>query len=751
MSLPDNRLLDIIELKQAIANSDLTLASGATAPPDECRCPDFDELDEWISLDTVKWVNDGFNMDQVPILGANIFIDYIINVLAVGATLDFSLANINTYGTSKDDKFGFAVSISGDRAIVGADGEDEAGYLQSGKAYIYNTTSGALLHTLDNPNDYSTPTGDNFGAAVSISGNYAIVGAYGEDNVTEISVGKAYIFNVTTGALVHTLDNPNPVGSANTDNYAMSVSISDTYALVSAYRENDEDGGSRSGKVYVYNISTGALVQTLDNPNPYGSSSDDYFGRSVSICGNNIIVGAYGEDDGGALAGKAYIFNASTGALTHTLDNPNPAAVDEFGSSVSIATDFCVVGSMLSGTNNSGNAYIFNNSTGALTYTLENPNAYGTVNDDQFGSCVSISDEFIIIGAIGEDDAAGTTSGKAYVFITSSGELLYTLDNPNTYGTSTDDYFANSLSISGSHAVVGAFGEDDASGTQSGKAYIYNMLVAPIVIQWLLNVTTASNSGNSYNYNAEPIGSCRSMDFGDDGKKLYMIEYNNTNKIYQFSLTTAYDITTISYDNTAVALQPLMSMTNSNIFDFDFSADGTTFIVAYHDYNIQKSGMAQFNLSVPWDISSISYHVKKTLTLEPKGVAFTGDGMSVVVADTGTGGNDHYVRRYNLGQAYNISTTTLINETTPVYTGSYCPVYQLSTLKFNTNGDKLYFINPSDYKIYEVTLTEGKYITSGSHLHSANGTFYGYSAAFNPDGTKMLMLDGGTKAIYEFT
>lgn len=51
-----------------------------------------------------------------------------------------------------------------------------------------------LLHTLDNPNAYGTPASDNFGYSVAISGNYAIVGAYGEDDVGGLNSGKAYIF-----------------------------------------------------------------------------------------------------------------------------------------------------------------------------------------------------------------------------------------------------------------------------------------------------------------------------------------------------------------------------------------------------------------------------------------------------------------------------------------------------------------------------------------------------------------------------
>ena len=228
------------------------------------------------------------------------------------ATLAYTLDNPNAYGTVVSDNFGRdAVGISGNYAIVGAVTEDDAGGATSGKAYIFNVTTGSLIHTLDNPNAYDTSAGDYFGEAVGISGNYAIVGAYGEDDAGGTTSGKAYIFDVTTGTLLHTLDNPNAYDTSNSDNFGEAVAISGNYAIVGAYQEDDA-GGANSGKAYIFNVTTGALVKTLDNPNAYGTSDSDFFARtSVAIDGNYAIVGAYLEDDaGGTASGKAYIFQA---------------------------------------------------------------------------------------------------------------------------------------------------------------------------------------------------------------------------------------------------------------------------------------------------------------------------------------------------------------------------------------------------------------------------------------------------------
>ena len=223
-------------------------------------------------------------------------------------TLLFTLNNPNAYDTSVSDYFGYAVALSGNYALVGAYGEDDAGGTSSGKAYIFDVTTGNLLHTLNNPNAYNTSAGDSFGYAVALSGNYALVGSYGEDDAGGTDSGKAYIFDVTTGNLLHTLNNPNAYDTSANDYFGYAVAISGNYALVGAFGEDDA-GGTDSGKAYLFDVTTGNLIHTLNNPNPYSTSAGDSFGYAVALSGNYALVGAHGEDDaGGTDSGKAYIY-----------------------------------------------------------------------------------------------------------------------------------------------------------------------------------------------------------------------------------------------------------------------------------------------------------------------------------------------------------------------------------------------------------------------------------------------------------
>ena len=417
--------------------------------------------------------SDGINIDTSVSSFTLSFVDW------TTATLLYTLNNPNPYGTSYFDIFGISVSVSGDYGIVGASFEDDPSSIQSGKAYIFNVTTGALVHTLDNPNPSSNTQDDGykFGNSVAISGNYAIIGAPYEDindGSLRLESGRAYIFNVTTGALVYTLDNPNFSGTRANDRFGYSVAITSNYCIVGAVGESPVDGGA----AYIFDVTTGALLYTLENPNAYGTTAGDYFGNSVAISGNYAIVGARDEDDAsGTGSGKAYIFNTTTGALVHTLDNPNPDNTglnDSFGGAVAMDGNYAIIGAHGEDVDGggSGNAYIFDVATGALLFTLDNPNAASTTLNDRFGEAVGISGDFAIVGANAED-AVGAGSGTVYIFDVTTGALLSTFNNPNAYSTGAGDSFGYSVSISGGYALASAAYEADAGGGYSGKAYIF--------------------------------------------------------------------------------------------------------------------------------------------------------------------------------------------------------------------------------------------------------------------------------------
>jgi hypothetical protein len=364
-----------------------------------------------------------------------------------------------------NDAFGISVAVSGNNVVVGASGD-----ASTGTAYLFNASTGGLLRTLANP----TPTAnDYFGNAVAVSDNNVVVAAY-MDDIDANDVGTAYIFSASTGGLLHTLANPAPAAG---DNFGNFVAVSgSTVAVGAAF---DTAGANGSGSAYLFGATSGDILHTLNNPTP---SINDLFGYATAISGNIVVVGASNEDKGANDAGAAYIFDANTGNLLFTLANPTPAAGDFFGNSVAISGRFAVVGAPCDDTDatDAGAVYIFDATTGGLLLTLNNPTP--AVND-VFGYSVAICDNIVVVGAV-QDDLGATNAGGAYLFNATTGVLLQTLANPTPDAA---DVFGFSVAISGNKVVVGAH-QDDTGATDSGAAYIFDAAMGTLS-QTLVNPT----------------------------------------------------------------------------------------------------------------------------------------------------------------------------------------------------------------------------------------------------------------------
>ncbi|MGZ9108868.1 MAG: LamG-like jellyroll fold domain-containing protein [Micavibrio sp.] len=363
-------------------------------------------------------------------------------------------------GTNNTGHFGRAVGVDGNLAVVTHSREDVGAVAQAGVVEIYNMTTGALTATFENPapflNDRMGRTG------VDISGTTGVVGAYQDDPGGIVDAGEAYVFNATTGALISTLNNPNPAAA---DQFGLAVSISGNLAVVGADLANP-GAINDAGEAYIFNATTGALLFTLGSPTP---TTSDYFGKGVAIDGNLVVVG---EPSGAANVGRAYVFDATTGALVATLLNPDPVAGDNFGESVAIEGNVAIVGAWgdsPGGITDSGTAYAFNATTGALISTLANPDP--TADDEFSRSQINLSNGFVVIGSH-LDDPGGADFGRAYIFDVATGAILATLDNP---APDAVDSFGQTVAISGNIVVVGAYQDNPGGVPDAGSVYVFTL------------------------------------------------------------------------------------------------------------------------------------------------------------------------------------------------------------------------------------------------------------------------------------
>ena len=251
------------------------------------------------------------------------------------------------------DNFGNSVSISGETAIVGASQDGDKGD-NSGSAYIFVRNGLTWAEQAKLIASDGAP-GDRFGGSVSISGDTAIVGAYGDGDKGEDS-GSAYIF-VRNGSTWTQQVKLTASDGAYNDNFGKAVSILGETAIVGA-----PGAQSSKGAAYVFVREGGSWTQQAKLTASDGAMYN-YLGYSVSISGDTAIVGARGDDDNGDSSGSAYIFvrNGVTWTEQAKLIASDGAENDNFGNSVLISGETAIVGAALDDDKGdlSGSAYIF--------------------------------------------------------------------------------------------------------------------------------------------------------------------------------------------------------------------------------------------------------------------------------------------------------------------------------------------------------------------------------------------------------
>ncbi len=199
------------------------------------------------------------------------------------------------------DIFGWSVSISGDVAVVGAIFGD-GNVADSGSAYVYrfdgtNWIEEAELTASD------AAWRDAFGFSVSISGNVAVIGAPGNDDAG-LDFGSAYVFRFNGAAWVEE-QKLTASDAAAGDWFGYSVSISGDVALIGAIQY--VNGGPGSAYVYQFDGTNWVEEAKLAASD---AAAEHLFGKSVSISGDVAVIGAPGNYDAGTSSGSTYVFGS---------------------------------------------------------------------------------------------------------------------------------------------------------------------------------------------------------------------------------------------------------------------------------------------------------------------------------------------------------------------------------------------------------------------------------------------------------
>jgi hypothetical protein len=395
-----------------------------------------------------------------------------------------SLLKLTASDAADSDSYGFSVALDGDYALVGAPGADGEG-TDRGQAYLYLKSQGATdgwgqVKTLIASD---TADGDYFGVSVSLSGDYAVVGAVGE-NGTGTDQGAAYIFYRNQGGT----DNWGQIrkisagDKGDDDGFGFSVSISGGTILVGA--DGEDGAGTDRGAAYIFAKDQGGTdnwgqVAKLVSSDP---GDADRFGYAVALDADSALVGSPEEDGSGTDRGAAYLFARDLGGtdawgLVKRIVPSDTADASSFGNALSLEGALAVIGAAWDdvGGTNRGAVYVFGRDVGGadLWGQIKKLSASDLNDGDFFGYSVDIDGANIVIGA-GWAEGGGTERGQAYLFSKDEGgadnwgqaQRFRASDGAN------GDRFGWSIAVSGSYILVGAVGEDGA-GTERGAAYLF--------------------------------------------------------------------------------------------------------------------------------------------------------------------------------------------------------------------------------------------------------------------------------------
>jgi FG-GAP repeat len=204
-----------------------------------------------------------------------------------------------------NDRFGWGVALSGETALVGANHRDVGTNADQGAAYVF-TRSGTAWTQQPPLTASDGAAGDRFGYAVALAGETAIVGAPFDDIGTKVDQGSASVF-VRSGAVWTQQQQLTATDGGINDDFGYAVALDGELALIGVYWD-DIGSKANQGSADIF-LRTGTTWGELQQLTAADGASNDRFGCAVALAGDTVLVGAYMDDVGANLQqGSAYVF-----------------------------------------------------------------------------------------------------------------------------------------------------------------------------------------------------------------------------------------------------------------------------------------------------------------------------------------------------------------------------------------------------------------------------------------------------------
>jgi hypothetical protein len=340
-------------------------------------------------------------------------------------------------------------------------------------------------------------SGEDFGEAIAVSGRTLVAGTPNHKAAsTDLEQGAAYVFTAPVSGWAHAkqiamLKAPRDQSE---ELFGRSVAISTRTIVIGApFREVDGHAGEGAVYVFVEPASGWSHAPPPLKLTATRGQTDEFFGESVAISGNTVIIGAPGRRVAGhAGQGAVDVFalpSSPTGSATQVaqLRAPDGAANDALGISVAVSGQTLIAGADLHqvGTVEQGAAYIFVKPASGWRHAraVAQLAAEQGQGRELFGRSVAISPDTVVVGAPDHDSIApfhsgiAAEEGAAYVFVKPAsgwaGSLTQTAQLADS-DPGNGDQFGGALAISGATIAVGAPGHATGKSNEQGAGYVFD-------------------------------------------------------------------------------------------------------------------------------------------------------------------------------------------------------------------------------------------------------------------------------------
>jgi len=295
----------------------------------------------------------------------------------------------------------------------------------------------------------------------------------------------------------------------------------------------------------------------------------------------------------------------------------------------------------------------------------------------------------------------------------------------STVDLSTGNYFNDTLTANTTYTF-----------SNPGDVQAFQMEITGATVGF--DIANASYDSKSFAFPTNP-GSLRDLAFKSDGTKMYLLSGNN-DTAYQYSLSTAWDVSTATSDGVTINVSSKETILSS----LTFSSDGTKVYFAGPD----SDSVHQYNLSTAWDFSTDSFaqSFSASGTLNLYCVRFKSDGTKMYLGQYSA----TRIYQYSLSTAWDISTASYDSVTLDLRSGTTAYGFD-----FNADGTAIYVCSNSIDSVYRMDLSTAWDISTGSDSsvsfsvtsQDTNPTY----VRFKPDGDKMYVSGDTNTDVFQYS